>query len=465
MTGKILIADALATNRIVLKARLAAAFYRVVQAGSGKEALELTRRARPDLLLVSGNLPDMTAEALISALRPATGADAAAPPVVVLLPGDAGARRLRALGAGAADVVTRPFENGFLLARLRSILRQRLPDADLALPEGTADALGFADEPATFRHRQRVAVLADSKRRAQGLCARLSSASGHDIVALGRDTPRDMAALRRGADAIVLCIGADSGDTGLSLLAELRASPHTRHARTLVVLDSAAAHLAVPLLDMGASDAVPGPVDDRELALRLAAQLTRKRQDDALRYRVENGLQAAVIDPLTGLYNRRYALSFLKRILADAQRAGQTCAVMMADLDHFKSVNDGFGHAAGDTVLARISAQMRAGLPAETMIARIGGEEFLIAVPDTSAAKMQGLADRLCHTVRETPVVLAGGAGPVHVTVSIGVALATPKAHTIPIKAEALLARADRALYDSKSSGRDMVSFCRRRVA
>jgi len=463
MTGTIMILDPLATNRIVLKVKLSAAFYSVTQAETGAEAVAMARRARPDLLLVGADPHDMSVAALLRALRDACAGPP--PPVVVLLPAANPDGRVAALRDGAADVLHKPFAEAALLARLRKVLRQRHRDADLEMHADTAAALGFAEERATFHGTERVAVLADRPPRAAEVVARLGPHCPYDLVALDGDLPGAMTGLRRRPDLFVIRIGADRPEAGLALIADLQASPETRHARQLVLLGPETGHLLAPVLDMGAHDAVAGDVSDGELALRVAMLLDQKKRGDTMRDTLESGLQAAVLDPLTGLYNRRYALTFLRRMTARAARDGGSFGVMLADLDHFKAVNDSHGHAAGDTVLAHVARRMQAALRAEDMIARIGGEEFLIAVPDTSAAALRNLAGRICARVRETPVALPGGAGPVTVTVSIGVALARPGDAPATREAEALIARADRALYAAKSGGRDTVTFCRRPAA
>lgn len=464
MSGTIMIVDPLVTNRIVLKVKLSAAFYTVTQAESGTEAVTMAARARPDLLLVSGDLPDMSTEALMQALHDAC---AEPPPSVVVLLGGADAEcRVEALRAGAADVVEKPFAESALLARLRRSLRQRHMNAELGMHADTAAALGFAEDRVPFRGPDRIAILADRAGRAQETRDRLHPAGPHDMVALDFDLPGAGEALPQRPDAVVIRIGTDRPEAGLSLIAELQASPRTRHARLIALLDPRAAHLLGPALDMGAHDAVLGTVSDRELTLRLSRQLEQKRREDAMRDNLETGLQAAVMDSLTGLYNRRYALTFLRRMAARAARDGHTYAVMLADLDHFKTVNDRFGHGAGDAVLAQIARRMQTALPAEDMIARIGGEEFLIAVPDTTLSRARGLADRLCALVRDTPVALPGEAGgSVAVTVSIGVALAKPGAPPETADIEALIAEADAALYGAKSGGRNTVTFCGRPAA
>lgn len=462
MTGRILIVDALATNRIVLKVTLSAAFYSVIQAGSGQDALAIVRQTRPDVV-ITGQLPDMQMDEFATGLHSVSGTPA--PPIVAILPEDDITRRTGALRAGAADAVAKPYDESVLLARLRSILRHRPIDSDLGMTADTADALGFAEEPAAFQRRQRVAVFAPTRPQAKALRDRLAATTAHDLMAFGLDEPGTAKVLRRRPDAIVLQVGAQNTRPGLNLLAELQVLPSTRHARVLALIEEQVTHLTAPILDLGAHDAVPDTTDDRELALRLSFQLAQKSRGDTLRGKLEDGLQAAVVDPLTGLYNRRYALSFVKRMLAAAQESGQTCGVLVADLDHFKLVNDTHGHAAGDAVLAQVSNSMRSALPSDSMIARIGGEEFLIAVPDTSLPEIRDLANHLRRVVRDSPVPLAGGGGPVRVTVSIGASLAKP-GRNAPYKDVAILVEeADKALYGSKTGGRDTVTVCRRPAA
>mgnify|MGYP005838294821 CR=1 FL=1 len=458
MTGTIMIVDPLATNRIVLKVKLSAAFYSVTQAACGAEAVAIARRARPDLMLVSGAVQDMTTAALLQALRDACDTP---PPVIVLLPTPDPERRIAALRDGAADVLHKPFAESALLARVRKILRQRHMEADLEMQADTAAALGFAEERGPFQGTQRVALLADRPSRAAEILKRLEPLCPHHLMALDHDLPGAMDRLRKRPDLFVIRLDADAPDTGLSMIADLQASRRTRHARLLVLLGPEADHLLAPVLDMGAHDAIASDVSDRELALRIGLLLDHKQRGDAMRDNLETGLQAALRDPLTGLYNRRYALSFLRRMADRAAHGQSSFAVMLADLDHFKAVNDRHGHCAGDTVLAHVARRMQAALRAEDMIARIGGEEFLIVLPDISATGARHLARQLCAMVRETPVPLPDDTGPVTVTVSIGVTLVTPGMDPAPEEPQALIARADRALYEAKSGGRDTVTFRR----
>ena len=225
----------------------------------------------------------------------------------------------------------------------------------------------------------------------------------------------------------VFVIAADLGRSGqgLRLMSELRSRPATRHAAICIVVDPDAPEVAAMALDLGANDLIPTDFRPEELALRVAKQLKRKRLADRLRASVTDGLRLAVIDPLTGLYNRRYALPQLARIADRALDTGRNFAVMVLDLDRFKSVNDTWGHAAGDAVLVEVAARLSANLRAVDLIARYGGEEFLIALPDTTLEAARIAAERLRQGIEERPIRLPGGAGEASVTVSIGLAMGT----------------------------------------
>ena len=133
-------------------------------------------------------------------------------------------------------------------------------------------------------------------------------------------------------------------------------------------------------------------------------------------------MRLAMIDPLTGLYNRRYAMPELATIAARAAETGSPFAVMVVDLDRFKLVNDKHGHGAGDQVLVEVSRRLTANLRASDLLARIGGEEFLVALPDAGMPLARTVAERLCQAIEERPIRLASGIG-LTVTVSIGVAV------------------------------------------
>lgn len=160
-------------------------------------------------------------------------------------------------------------------------------------------------------------------------------------------------------------------------------------------------------------------------------------------------------DPLTGCLNRRGLDQSLGREIGRATRAGSEFALLAIDLDHFKHVNDTFGHLAGDDVLCAIGALLLKSARAGDVVARVGGEEFAILLADTSAAGARLFATRLCERIAEQEFAIGSHMPPVSITTSIGLAVGCPRG--IPNFAELLWSRADDALYAAKREGRNRV--------
>ena len=479
MPGKILIVDDIPTNRILLRVRLTAAFYDVLQAATGAEALEAIALHAPDLVLLSAGLRDCHS---LDLCRRITGlaeccdqgetdvtpldlpdAPPAPPPVLILSPQADHDLRLSALAAGAEDLLAFPLDDLLLQARLRSLMRVGDSLQESHLRSGTSKSLGFAEAQQEFVAPARICILIDPGLGELAWLRGLNTmphgiVSQHDSRSFLRDIKAENA-----PDLCVIVLDRSTSSPGLRLLSELRAHPETRHAAVMVILPEADNHMAADALDLGAGDVVAGRFDPAELGLRITSQIRRKRMADQLRSTLRDGMRAAVTDPLTGLYNRRYALPHLMRLADHAHRSGRRFAVMLADLDHFKRINDLHGHAAGDAVLVEVAQRLRANLRAVDLIARIGGEEFLIALPDTNRTEARVAARRLCRMVAQDPIDLPGQGLSVTMTVSIGVAMGH---HPLPLPSdplpqtvERLLYRADKALYGAKACGRNQVTI------
>ena len=196
------------------------------------------------------------------------------------------------------------------------------------------------------------------------------------------------------------------------------------------------------------------------LSLRAKALIRRKQQHDRLRATVRSGLHAAITDPLTGLYNRRYLAPHLAKMADQAAASGREFAVMMLDIDHFKAINDTYGHAAGDRVLIQIADRLRENLRAIDLVTRVGGEEFLVAMPRTSVRQAKLAADRLRRMVNNTPFALGTSCPPINVTISVGVAVSNDDVMVKTAVAE-LCDCADQALYAAKSAGRNQVAMAK----
>ncbi|MBC7138539.1 MAG: diguanylate cyclase [Defluviimonas sp.] len=461
MAGKILIVDDVATNRIVLKVKLASACYDTLQAANGTEALRLARSARPDLILLDVQLPDMDGIAVCTALKadPLTRAI----PVVMVSAFRDPASKLQALEAGVDEFLSKPLDEVVLLARLRSLLRARETEEELRLRDSTSRELGFAEMAEGFDAPGTIALVAARRETALAWKRDLAPHMPDRLLVLDREdvlAETLPAAGQPAPDLFLLAADLAQPGEGLRLMSELRSRGGTRHAAICIALPPQAPETAAMALDLGASDVIAATACPAEIALRLRGQIRRKRQADRLRAQVADGLRMAVIDPLTGLYNRRYALPHLARIAERARQTGRHFALMLLDLDRFKLVNDGWGHAAGDAVLVEVAERLRSNLRAVDLVARLGGEEFLVAMPDTRLEAGRHAAERLRRVIEERAVVLPNGQGAVPVTVSIGLAIGGgPRSAGAHL--DELMGRADHALLDSKAEGRNLVTISR----
>ena len=174
-------------------------------------------------------------------------------------------------------------------------------------------------------------------------------------------------------------------------------------------------------------------------------------------------VRSGLTDVLTGWHNRRYLQSRIREALALARREGHPIICLMIDVDHFKNVNDRYGHPAGDEVLREVARRIGLKVRASDVSARYGGEEFVVLLPSTTLAQGEAFAERVRCAVAERPVARGGGA--LQVTVSIGVADCHPGKvkEDLALLAERLLGRADAALYAAKEGGRNTVAVDGRR--
>ena len=361
MVGKILIVDGVATNRIVLKVALAEAFYQPVLAADGESCLHLARDFAPDLILLDLVLPDQSGVSLIRQLRadPATRDI----PVLALAADTDQAARLLALQAGADDVLAKSVDHQSLLARVRNLLRNREGFDGFASGAAGSGLLGFAEPATTFAGAAHISILSDHAETAhhqRNALARLMS----DIILVQSREAAFLDENRQNGqpvpDVFLIDASINGNANALRLMSELRSRPATRHSAVCILRSAGSTDISAMAFDMGADDVVAAGIAPHELALRLQTLIRRKRRDDKLRATVADGLRLAVIDPLTGLHNRRYAMPQLAVIAKRAAVEGTVFAVMVIDLDRFKSVNDRHGHAAGDAVLVEVAQRLQA---------------------------------------------------------------------------------------------------------
>ncbi|HVT88856.1 MAG TPA: diguanylate cyclase [Tepidisphaeraceae bacterium] len=228
---------------------------------------------------------------------------------------------------------------------------------------------------------------------------------------------------------------------GFEVCRRIKADERLVNTPIIFLTGAASSEQRIRGLELGAIDYITKPFDPAELRARVRAALRMKFMMDLL-------AKKAQIDSLTGLWNRRYFDQRLEAELSLASRTNGSLAVLMLDLDHFKSINDRFGHPTGDEVLKRVAALLVESVRVEDVVCRYGGEEFAILAPNTETGALP-LAERLCAGMRAIEIPIRNEL--IKLTISIGVA------STIGMTDRALVAQADAALYRAKENGRDRV--------
>jgi two-component system cell cycle response regulator len=353
------------------------------------------------------------------------------------------------LRSGADDFLTKPVNEVSLIARSRSLIRLKQMTDEWRSRTTTSAQLGVeASMEATEEAPGKVLLVDvfDAHRIPRDLAV-----DGHRVDV--RKTLDEGLAAARAEDYDVVVVGLRVGEEdGLKLCSQLRSQRETRMVPILLIAEEEDLASLAKGLDLGVTDYIIRPIDPNEIAARVRTQLRRKRYQDRLSEDFNRSLSMAFTDSLTGLYNRRYFQAHLNTLLEGAKRDERPVAILMIDIDHFKRVNDGHGHAAGDTVLAEVASRLSSNLRNFDLVARYGGEEFVAVLPNADAVGAGIAAERLRKAVagRSVPV---GSGSPLNVTISIGIAVGGRTSEG----GAALLERADHALYQAKANGRDRV--------
>ena len=445
MSARILAVDDVPANLRLLEAKLGAEYYDVITASRGEEALLKAWREQPDVILLDVMMPGM--DGFETCRRLKADPETRHIPVVMITALDQREDRLRGLAEGAEDFLSKPFDDVQLLARVKSLSRLKVVIDELRSREASGRRMGVIENDASGVGGQggRILVIDDSARQAEKV--RRALEAEHTVMTMG-----SCEEARGGLDLFIVSVVADSFD-GLKLIARLSSGEAAKRMPILAVVDPDDSARAVRALELGAHDIIYRPVDPDELAARARSLVKRKRYVEALRHSLDQSLELAVTDQMTGLFNRRYLSGQLEPLVQRAARGGEPVSLLVADIDYFKRINDGFGHDVGDEVIKEFAARLASNFRPMDIACRYGGEEFVVVMPDTRGDYACLVAERLRRHVAGAPFPIRGGAERIDVTVSIGVAVAEAGVDT----ADRLLKRADEALYKAKQTGRNRV--------
>ncbi len=450
MTSRVLVVDDIAANVRLLESRLQAEYFDVRTAMSGREALEIADQERVDLVLLDVMMPDMSGFEVCAALK--ANPRTAHVPVVMVTSLDQAEDRVKGLESGADDFLTKPVSDVALVTRVKSLVRLKMVTDELELRAATLQSVGL-NAPAVFADTAdiagRILVVDDRVNSTRAIRQALPRPFQVEIM----EDPAEAIALAEASDfdLVMISVSLKAGD-GLRLCTQLKMIERLRQTPVLIITDADQTQQVMRALDLGVNDYIIRPIDSNELRARVRTQLRRKLYQEQLRDTVSTAVELAVIDPLTGLHNRRYLDAHLASAIARATATGKPVCVLIFDIDHFKDINDVYGHDAGDDVLTDFAERLRQGVRGIDLVARYGGEEFMLVMPETDAEFARSVAERLRSDVERKSFATRTGVA-IQVTVSIGVA----EWRGVSDTAESLTKRADQALYAAKRAGRNRV--------
>jgi two-component system cell cycle response regulator len=451
VTARVLIVDDIPTNVRLLEARLTAEYFEVLTASSGPEALEICERTDVDIILLDVMMPVMDGFEVCRRLKSSPRTHHV--PVLMITALDQPSDRVKGLEVGADDFLTKPVDDMQLMARVKSLARLKSLTDELRARALTGqqiaieDALRAMDSISTTGGS--VLIIDTDKRHAERVQAQLAGEHKVDILL----DPADAVFQVTGAHYELALVSMSLNDFDpLRVCSQIRTVDHTRNLPIILMADEADKPRVLRALDLGVNDFISRPIERNELMARVRTQIRRHRYAMELRESVNNSIAQAVTDDLTGLYNRRYFDRHLNVLLGKAQSQERELAVMILDIDHFKAVNDTYGHDVGDIVLREFSARLKRNIRGVDLACRFGGEEFVVLMPDTDVVNAEVVAERVRQATAERPFDV-GPRRPLSVTVSVGVSFNETGADT----PETLIKRADVALYRAKREGRNRV--------
>jgi len=450
MTGRVLVVDDLPANVRLLEAKLATEYYEVLTASSGQEALDIIAQSPPDIVLLDIMMPGMDGFEVCKRIK--SDPQSMHIPVLMITALDDIADKVRGLEVGADDFLTKPVQDLALFTRIRSVLRLKMMVDELRIRESTNEGLGVmladAGLDSVILEEARILVIADDSVPAD-IWVSLFRDCGE--VTVMHDEKSGMFEVNNGQyDLVAVDLYAQKHDP-LRICSQIRSGTQSRN-MPIIAISAGDAEQVSRALDLGVNDFIDRPIEASELHARLKGLLFKRRYTERLRASLEDSVEMAATDPLTGLFNRRYMDSHFPSLVESARDNDKPLSVLMVDIDHFKQVNDVYGHAAGDSVLQSVADLICENTRPYDLVIRLGGEEFFVIMPGNDEEEARKVAQRLLEVIERFDFQLQGPDGDkAGVTVSIGVC-GQDKTISAP---EEMMHMADDAMYQAKNTGRN----------
>ncbi len=444
----ILVVDDIETNIKLLTAKLLKEYYTVLTANSGKESLAILKKGKIDIILLDVMMPEMDGFEVCKTIK--TDPETTHIPVVMVTALSDIDDRVKGLEAGADEFLTKPINDTALFVRLKSLSRMKSLIDELKLRNSTNALLGVTNIEMhdTFADKK-ILLINDDVVQAKNIKQMLLKITQNVKVISNSD---ELDIINEYTPDLVIISSTLENEDPLRISVILRGKAEISGVVIILQIDEDGMPLVVKGIELGINDYFVYPIEESELLARIRTQLRRKQYQDNLRNDLEQSVNLAAKDGLTGLFNRRYFDIHLKQMIEKANKESIKLYLLMCDIDNFKHVNDTYGHQAGDKVLTIVSRILKNTLRVTDLIARFGGEEFTILLTDIDISKAIETAERVRVKIEYMDFHIEDQIEPLKKTISIGVT-EYKKEESI----ESFIERADKAMYEAKTTGKNKV--------
>ncbi len=448
MTATVLVVDDLEPNIKLLEAKLLAEYYTVITANSGDKALEAVANNKIDIVLLDVMMPGMDGFETCKKIK--DNPETTHIPVVMVTALSETEDRIKGLEVGADEFLTKPIDDTALFARIRSLSRMKTVIDELKLRNTINAELGASVvEIKDNFSESKILLFDDDVIQARNLRENLSElskqikliSSVEEIDSLGSFIP----------DIVIISCQIDHADP-LRIAVMLRSKPMFKHSSLMLLAEEENIPMVIKGIELGANDYFVYPVDKSELKARVRTQLRRKQYQDDLRAELEETVDLSTKDGLTGVFNRRYFDIHIKQMIAKYHESPKPICMMMLDMDHFKEVNDNYGHPAGDAVLKTLASILKSSFRVTDLIARYGGEEFIVLLNNLDLKEGTEIAEKTRAAIEAADFVIPDRKKPLHKTTSIGIVQ-----YVDGDSPKTFIDKVDKALYEAKETGRNKV--------
>jgi len=443
---KVLIADDDSLHFTFLSGILCGREYELEASDNGVDVVEKAKTFLPDVILLSSSMPGMDVYEMTRRLKEER--ETCLIPIVLMTPSSRPSDKEEGYNAGVDDFLGKPIDRIELLARVQSLVKlKKLQDRLRMNDERVSFVSPFVSEAAILG--KSLIFLIEDEEKTQNVYDLLLRSKGYDTLLSHMEGGALDLAEKNLPDLILLDLSLPHID-GLELLAGLKANPALKDIP--VIISSVISHpeTRIQAIDAGADDYLVKPVNPSEMIARINSILRKSGVRKRLKSDMDSLFEQSVMDPLTGLYNRRYLKTVIDNDVAAAKRYNRGFFVVMLDIDDFKTINDTFGHLAGDSVLKALGNILRVRLRSCDIAARYGGDEFVVLLTDNNLQGVKVFAERMRATIEahRFPDVSER-----KITISIGVA----EYDVRDAGMESVIKRADDALYAAKQAGKNRV--------